>query len=185
MKNKKIFFLLILVLIIILISLYFIIKNFASKSDTNENTPYSEYTPEEEISTKQMRETTVSLYFVDSSNNIKSEGKLIDSALLLQNPYKQLIELLLSGPQDNNLINVFPENTKILDAKLENNCVILNFSNEFLNLKDETQKFNVINCILNTLKQLNEVNSIKILVNDNLCKGFEDRYNVSDNLQTN
>ena len=119
MKNKKIFFLLILVLIIILISLYFIIKNFNKKISTEENNSYSEYTPEEEISSKQLRETTISLYFVDSNNNIKSEGKLIDSATLVQNPYKQLIELLLSGPQNDELINVFPENTKILIVKLD------------------------------------------------------------------
>ena len=184
MKNKRLFFLLILVLIIILISLYFIIKNFKAKNSTDENNAYSEYTPQEEISSKQMRETTVSLYFVDSDNNIKSEGRLIDSANLLQNPYKQLIELLLSGTQNENLTSAFPENTKLLDAKLENNCVILNFSNEFLNFKDDNQKFNMINCALNTLKQLNEVNSVKILVEGNLCDGFDEFYDVVNQLQS-
>lgn len=184
MKNKKIFFLLILVLIIILISLYFIIKNFKAQNSTNENQSISEYTPEEEISSKQMRETTVTLYFVDSNNNIKSEGKLIDSANLLQNPYKQLIELLLSGPQSDGLINVFPENTKILDAKLNSNCVTLDFSEEFLNFKDDNQKFNMINCILNTLKQLNEVNSVKILVCGNLKDGFNETYSIISQLQS-
>jgi len=184
MKNKKIFFSLILVLIIILISLYFIIKNFKAQNSTNENQSISEYTPEEEISSKQMRETTVTLYFVDSNNNIKSEGKLIDSANLLQNPYKQLIELLLSGPQSDGLINVFPENTKILDAKLNSNCVTLDFSEEFLNFKDDNQKFNMINCILNTLKQLNEVNSVKILVCGNLKDGFNETYSIISQLQS-
>lgn len=180
MKNKRLFFLLILVLIIILISIYFIIKNFKAKNSIDENNTFSEYTPEEEISSKQMRETSVSLFFVDSDNNIKSEGKLIDSADLLQNPYKKLIELLLSGPQSTNLINIFPENTKILDAKLENNCVILNFSEEFLNFKDDGQKFNMINCVLNTLKQLNEVNSVKILVGGNSNDKFDEFYYVTN-----
>ena len=97
MKNKRIFFLLILVLVVILVSLYFVIKNFKAKNSANENFSLSEYTPEEEISSKQMRETTVNLFFVDNSGNIKSEGKIIDSAILLQNPYKQLVELLLAG----------------------------------------------------------------------------------------
>lgn len=179
MKNKKIFFLLILVLIIILISLYFIIKNFNKKIFTEENNSYSEYTPEEEISSKQLRETTISLYFVDSNNNIKSEGKLIDSATLVQNPYKQLIELLISGPQSENLVKVFPENTKILEAKLENSCVILNFSEELINYVDDNQKFNIINTILNTLTQLNEVNSIKILINNNQSDKFNEEYSLS------
>ena len=184
MKNKKIFFLLILVLIIILISLYFIIKNFKAKNSTNENQTLLEYTPEEEISSKQMRETTVTLFFVDTDGNIKSEGKLIDSATLLQNPYKQLIELLLAGPENDSLVTAFPENTKILDAKIDNGCVNLDFSEELLNFKDDTQKFNIINCILNTLKQLNEVNSIKILIGGNLNDGFEEQYNINNQLQS-
>lgn len=130
-----------------------------------------------------MRETTVTLYFIDSNNNIKSEGKLIDSVNLLQNPYKQLIELLLSGPQNDELINVFPENTKILDAKLNNNCVTLDFSEEFLNFKDDNQKFNMINCVLNTLKQLNEVSSVKILICGNLKDGFNETYSITSQLE--
>ena len=184
MKNKKIFFLLILVLVIILISLYWVIKNFKTQNSANENNSISEYTPEEEISSKQMRETTVTLFFVDTDGNIKSEGKLIDSATLLQNPYKQLIELLLAGPENDSLVTAFPENTKILDAKIDNGCVNLNFSEEFLNFKDDTQKFNIINCILNTLKQLNEVNSIKILIGGNLNDEFEEQYNINNQLQS-
>ena len=184
MKNKKMFFLLILVLVIILTSLYFIVKNFRAKNSTSGNNSFSEYTPEEEISSKQMRETTVTLFFVDTDGNIKSEGKLIDSATLLQNPYKQLIELLLAGPENDNLVTAFPENTKILDAKIDNGCVNLDFSEEFLNFKDDTQKFNIINCILNTLKQLNEVNSIKILIGGNLNDGFEEQYNINNQLQS-
>lgn len=178
MKNKRLLFLLIFVLIIILISIYFIIKNFKTKNSIDGDNTFSEYTPEEEISSKQMRETSVSLFFVDSDNNMKCEGKLIDSAELLQNPYKKLIELLLSGPQTNNLLNIFPENTKILDAELKNNCVVLNFSEEFLNYKDDNQKLNMINCVLNTLKQLNEVNSIKILIGGNLQNEFDEIYNL-------
>ena len=70
------------------------------------------------------------------------------------------------------------------DAKLENDCVILNFSNEFLNFKDDNQKFNMINCALNTLKQLNEVNSIKIVIEGNLCDGFDEFYDVASQLQS-
>ena len=60
----------------------------------------------------------------------------------------------------------------------------LNFSEELLNFKDDTQKFNVINCILNTLKQLNEVNSIKILINGNSNDCFNEEYNITNKLQS-
>lgn len=180
MKNKKTFILLILVLVIILFALYIIIKNFNNEThNSEENNLYSDYTPEEEISSTQMRETIVTLFFVDTTtNNLKSEGKLIDSISLLQNPYKQLIELLLKGPENTTLNSVFPENTQILDATFENNCVTLNFSSELLNYTDDTQKYNIINSILNTLTQLNEVNSFKIVINNEKCDNFNEEYSL-------
>ena len=114
-----------------------------------------------------------------TDNNIKSEGKHIDSAVLLQNPYKKLVELLLDGPQTENLTKPFPDNTKILDASIENNCVTLNFSEELLNYTDDTQKYNIINTTLNTLTGLNEVNSIKILINNSASEKFEEEYTLS------
>ena len=91
MKNKKILFLLICVLVIILVSLFFILKKFNTNQTVEENSIYNDYIPEEEISSEQMRETIVTLYFVNSNQDLKSEGKRIDSATLLENPYKTLI----------------------------------------------------------------------------------------------
>lgn len=179
MKNKKILFLLICILIIILVALFFIVKKFNSKNTSEENTSYNDYIPQEEISSEQMRETMVTLYFLDPEKNLKSEGKLIDSALLLENPYKLLVELLLAGPQTESLTNVFPANTQILDVSFENNCVTLNFSEDLLNLEEDNQKYDIINCLLNTLTQLNEVNSIKILVNNSSCEEFDEEYSLT------
>ena len=178
MKNKKILFLLILVLIIILTILFFIVKSFNSENQSSEK--IQEYTPAEEISEAQFRETTVSLYFLDkNSNTLKSEGKLIDSALLLQNPYKELINLLIKGPSNDNLSKVFPDNTQVLDAYIQNGCVTIDFSEEILNFENEEQQYNIINSILNTLTQLNEVNSIKILVNNEISNSFTEEYTKS------
>ncbi len=163
MKNKKLLFFLIFVLAIILILISFVVKKFDSNSSEN----IEEYTPEEEISDTQLRETVVTLYFLDkNSNTLKSEGKLIDSVLLLQNPYKELVNLLILGPNSENLSKVFPENTQILDAYIKNNCVTLDFSDEILNFENEDQKYNIINSILNTLSQLNEVNSVEFMINN-------------------
>lgn len=173
MKNKKFLFLLIFVLAIVVVLLFYIVKNFNS---TNKNIT-QEITPEEEISENQLRETVVTLYFLDkSSNTLKSEGKLIDSASLIQNPYKELVNLLIQGPKSQNLARVFPENTQILDAYIENNCVTLDFSEELLNFQNEDQKYNIINSVLNTLAQLNEVNSIKFLINNETNDAFSDTF---------
>ena len=173
MKNKKILFLLIAVLAIILVLIFFIVKKFNFEEVEN----IEEYTPEEEISESQLRETVVTLYFLDkNSNTLKSEGKLIDSLLLLQNPYKELVNLLISGPTSQNLSNVFPENTQILDAYIKNNCVTLDFSEELLNFENEDQKYNIVNSILNTLTQLNEVYSIEFLINNEKNDVFSDTF---------
>jgi len=173
MKNKKILFLFIIILAIILSLIFLIVKNF-NLENTEE---IEEYTPEEEISESQLRETIVTLYFLDqNTNTLKSEGKLVDSIILLQNPYKELVNLLLAGPSSQNMSNVFPENTQILDAYIKNNCVTLDFSEELLNFKDENQKYNIVNSILNTLAQLNEVNSIQILINNEKNDAFSDTF---------
>ena len=173
MKNKKFLFLLIFVLAIIVVLLFYIVKNFNStdKSITQE------IIPEEEISENQLRETIVTLFFLDKeSNTLKSEGKLIDSVSLIQNPYKELVNLLIQGPKSQNLASVFPENTQILDAYIKNNCVTLDFSEELLNFENEDQKYNIVNSILNTLAQLNEVNSIEFLINNEKSDVFSDTF---------
>ena len=175
MKNKKILFLLIIVLIIILVLLFFIVKSFNFENQTTEK--IQEYTPAEEISDTQLRETMVSLYFLDkTSNSLKSEGKIIDSALLLQNPYKELINLLIEGPSNDSLLKVFPDNTQVLDAYIQNGCVTIDFSEEILNFENEEQQYNIVNSILNTLTQLNEVSSIKILINNENSNYFKEEY---------
>lgn len=157
---KKRFFLILLIFIIIGIVIYFIFNHISI-------TKNNDYTPEEEISDSQSRETTITLYFLNPENNqLKSEGKNISTTELLKNPYKAIVQKLIEGPSNEKLQNVFPENTHLIDATLSNNCVMLNFSDELLNIKDDIQKYNIINSLLNSLTQLNEVNSIKILINN-------------------
>ena len=160
---KKKFVLLLFILILIVFLVYYIINHIT----ITKNDAYMNYTPAEEISDEQSRQTTVSLYFLNpETNQLKSEGKLLNTNELLKNPYKLIVEKLIEGPTDETLKKEFPENTKIIDANISNDCVILNFSEEILNYQDDTQKYNIINSLLNTLTQLNEVNAIKILVNN-------------------
>lgn len=173
-KTKKIIF--ILIMLIIIGGIIFICIKNKDKKQTAIGEGL-EYTPQEEISDTQMRQTSINLYYLNSSTKeLKSETKSVDAKLLIENPYKKIVELLIEGPKSEGLTNVFPENAKILDAKIENNCVTLNFSEEISNFKDDVQKYNIINSILNSLSQLNEVNSVKILVNNKEDKNFNEEY---------
>lgn len=171
-KNKNL--IIIISVIIVCLILGSIFMNYQKNEDTDS---LIEYTPEEEISDEQMRNTIVSLYFLDSSSNsIKSEGRLIDSIELVKNPYKTLIQLLIDGPKTDGLLSVIPENTQIIDAYIENSNVTLNFSTEILSYSDDTQKYNIINSILSTLSELNEVNSFNIIINGEFNENFSDTY---------
>jgi len=172
--NKK---LLIIICTLITIGIIvFIIINFKGK-EKNILSEITEYTPQEEISDAQMRETKIILYFLNKeTKELKSEAKLINASELLDNPYKKIVELLIEGPNSIDLGNVFPENTRVLDAKIEKRCVTLNFSEELSNFKDDVQKYNIINSILNSLTALNEVDSIKIFINNQANNNFDEEY---------
>ena len=177
MKNKKILILLILVLILIISSLYFIVKKFNSNDNQNSQENVLDYTPQEEINLKALRQTTVNLYFIENeTGNLKCESKLIDSAELVSNPYRKIVELLLQGPSNTNLSSPFPENTTILDVFILNHCVTIDFSDDLLMFKDENQKLNMVNSLLNSLTELNEVKSIKILINNEIHDEFKEEY---------
>ena len=176
MKNKKIILLFIILLICIFVIGFFAIKYVKNmKEDEIEE----EYTPEEEISEEQLRETIVSLYFPDKETNmLKPEARLVNVKELIQSPYNMLVELLIGGPKNEKLTSIIPENTKLISSSLEGECLTLDFSSELLNYnkEDSKQKENLINSIVNTVTELNEVNKVKILINGEVNEDFNDEY---------
>ncbi len=165
MKKKKNKIIIFVVLLTILLGAYFVASYFFDKTQ-NKKQEYEEYTPQEEISEEQYRETIVNLYFLNKdSKEIMAEAIAIDARTLASNPYKKLIELLLEGPKNEKLERVLPDGTTVYDAGIEADCVIINFSKEILNFgEDEKLKNNIINSIYQTLTELTEVNSIRFLV---------------------
>ena len=109
-------------------------------------------------------------------NELENEIRVINANILLKEPEKQLINYLIKGPQNNNLQKLIPDGTRLNEIKIEKNCAIINFSNEILNYKDENEKLKIINSIVNTLTNLKEINSIKILVNGSENENFSDEY---------
>lgn len=176
MKNKKIVLLFLILLIIIFVVGFFSIKFVKNKK---ENEMQNEYVPEEEISDEQFRETIVSLYFPDKETNmLKPEARLVNVKELMQSPYNVLVELLINGPKNEKLYGIIPENTKLLNSSLEGECLILDFSEELLNYDKENAKTkdNLINSIVNTVTELNEVNKVKILISGQTNEEFKDEY---------
>lgn len=164
----------IITLLIVGIGVFFIFRNIEIKKIENE---YQDYIPQEEISDEQSRQTKVLLYFENIENGqLEIETKIIDANLLIENPEKKLIEYLIKGPQNDKLKKLIPDGTILNDVKIENGCAIINFSNEFLDYENEENKLKIINSIVNTLTNLKEINSIKILINGKENENLLDEY---------
>ncbi len=175
MKNKKIIILFTILFLIIVIGGYFILNQI--KKDKEET--MQDYTPQEEITDEQFRQTIVSLYFLDKENNqISPEARLVDIKEMINLPYEKLINLLIEGPKNEKLKSVIPDQTKILKTYTEGDCLTIDFSQEFLNYDktDPNQKQFLIDSIVDTVTELTEINQVKILIQGAENQEFKEIY---------
>ena len=172
MKRKRL--IAIITFLLILMLAFFVYKNISIEKKKDE---YQDYTPQEEISEEQSRQTKVTLYFENiDTGELETEIKVMDANILINNPEEELINLLIKGPQSSNLKKLIPEGTVLHDIKIEKSCAIINVSNEFLNYENEENKLKIINSIVNTLTNLKEINSVKFLINGEQNEKLPDIY---------
>ena len=176
MKNKKILmFIKIIICLIILGSLgYFIYSHFSFQKNQNN---ISEYTPQEEITDEQIRQTIIRLYYLNKeTNDIAYEDKIVDSKKLINNPYEYIIYLLLSEPKSQELTSIIPKNVKLNNVNLNDGILYIDFSKEFIdgqNLGKEQENL-IIKSIVYTLTELTEINKIKINIEGNENSEYPD-----------
>ena len=179
--NKKILIIFTVLLIIILTGGYLIIDYFKTHQ---EETIVEEYTPEEEITEEQNRQTIVSLYFLEKeTNELVPEARLVDIKEIMNTPYDKLVNMLIEGPKNEKYTKLIPDNTKLNKTYKEKDMVYLDFSSEFLsyNKEDTSVKQNIIDSLVKTLTQLTEVNSIKILIDGEENEEFNEVYSLNVN----
>ena len=171
MKLKKI---LLYVGIILGVALVIYLGWLVMVNKNSEKNEVQEIIPEEEISNVQLRQTIITLYFMEKqTGELQPEARQIDARLLLENPYQVLINMLIEGPKNEQLMGLFPDGTKVNNVEIKEGIVYIDFSKEFINEQKlgEEQEKKIINSILKTLLELSEVNGIKILVDgeENMC----------------
>ena len=174
-KKKIIVFIAITILIILIGFILFSGLNLKSNNSSNK---IAEYTPQEELSENDIRKTIVSIYFKNiETNTLVPESICIDVKELADNPYMKLLNILSSGPSSDKLESPIPEGTTINNVYLKGNTVFVDFSKEFIsNAPNGVEEEGLlIYSIVNTLTELNEVNSVKILIDgkENMC--FNDK----------
>lgn len=172
MTKKKIFIGIFISIAMIGLVYMIVIQMISRKNEMLMN----EYVPEIEISDKELRKTLVTLYFVNAHEKLQKEERMIDSKELLRNPYIALVGMLIEGPTNSDLVSVIPKGTRIIDATLNKKCVTLNLSKEFLDDEnmDTFLRGKMIHMIVNTLTELNEVQSVKFLIEGKVVEGFEE-----------
>lgn len=164
MKIKKILMYIGIILALALVVVLGFLVNINKNAEKNN----LEITPEEEISSDQLRQTIITLYFMDKeTGELEPEARQIDARMLLQNPYKVLVDMLIEGPKNEQLVGLIPEKTKLNNVELEKDIVCIDFSDDFIkeqNLGEKQEKL-MVDSIMKTLIELSEVNGIKILIN--------------------
>jgi spore germination protein GerM len=137
----------------------------------------NEYTPAEEISEEQERQTKIKLYYENiETGKLEAEERLIDVGVIEKRPYETLIGFLMENPENEKLKKIIPEGTKINSVLLKDNIVVIDFSKEFTeNINLGAQKEgNIVYSIVNTLTSLIEVDGVRILVEGAENKAFAD-----------
>lgn len=171
MKGK--IFLCVLLIAVLAIVAFFVVQSFTKEEEIE----FTEYTPQEEISGEQERKTLVTLYFQNKETKmLMPEARLIDVKLLIENPYATLINLLLEGPKNEKLQSVIPKGTKLNGVTVKGDMAIVDFSTEFI--KDiklgAEEESKIVYSVVNTLVELTEIDSVKILIDGHEGTAFDD-----------
>ncbi len=175
--KKKEFILVIVVLvgITLLVGGFLFFRNVKNKQ---EGKITEEYTPQEEISQEQLRQTMITLYYQNrETKEIMPEVRKVDVSVLSKTPYEYLLSQLLEGPKNEKLEKVLPEGAKLNKIELQGDVLVIDFSKEFITNakqgKEEEEK--IITSIVHTVTELNEVNGIKIVIEGEEGSEFQDK----------
>ncbi len=156
-----------ILLVVILLVFLFLFKNISfEKVNENQNLNTNEISqneiePAEELDSNDENLSEIQLFFKDKTSNILTpEIRKIPAKELIDDPYTYVLEELLKGPNDENLVQTIPENTKLNGVNFEKGIVTIDLSKDFLNFNGT----DAIDAIKQTLNQFNEINEIKFLI---------------------
>jgi len=179
MAKKKWIYIVLVLLFCIIIGIV-IFKNIDIVDTKNENeVVINDYVPEEEISDEQNRLTIVTLYFVNpASGELIPEARKLDAKELLENPYEKVINFLIEGSVNEQIGKTIPEGTTLNSVSLNGEELTIDLNENFIKDKDvKSAEFsNIVDSIVNTCLEFNDVSSVKFLVNGESVSGLDKSY---------
>ena len=110
------------------------------------------------------------IFLVDNKNYVARTSFVKNSSETIEQT-KEIIEALTKNTKKSSYIRdgfkpIIPDGTKILDLKLEENILTINFSKEFLNI-NESDEEKMIEAIIYSLTEIKDVKKISIFVEGN------------------
>lgn len=110
------------------------------------------------------------IFLVDNKDYVARTSIVKNSSETIEQT-KEIIEALTKNTKKSNYIRdgfkpIIPDGTKILDLKLEENILTINFSKEFLNI-NESDEGKMIEAIIYSLTEIKDVKKISIFVEGN------------------
>lgn len=176
MKKKDAMIIVIcLIVITLIVGGFLLYKNLKKQKMEQE---LQDYTPQEEISEEQLRQTIITLYFQNKeTKELMPEARKIDVSLLAKDPYQYLIQSLIEGPKNETMEKIMPEGTKLNGTELKGNVLWVNFSKEFIDNapEGEQEEKRIIQSIVYTVTELNEVDAVRILIDGQENLAFSDQ----------
>lgn len=127
--------------------------------------PSSDVTIKEHLS--YIKKDEMPIFLLDNSNYV-ARTSIVKSSETINEQIKEIIETLTINSKKSTYIRdgfkpIIPENTKIIDLKLDNEILTINFSKEFLTV-NETNEEPMLEALIYSLTELKEIKKIKILV---------------------
>lgn len=139
--------------------------------------------PEKAEEIEEIEEEEYILYYMEvtaTSFQLGEEKRKFEST---PNP-RELIDALLQGPEDDMLDRVIPEETELLEVKMENGQAYVDFSAEIAEASYGSEVEAVlVNSLVQTLTQLEEVDTVQILVEGEIVDSLGGHISISKPLQ--
>ncbi len=130
--------------------------------------------PNNDVSIKEhlsyIKNDEMPIFLIDDKDYV-ARTSIVKSSKNINDQIKEIIETLTINSQKSNYIRdgfkpIIPKDTKVLDLKLDNEILTINFSKEFLNVSKENED-KMIEALIYSLTEIKEIKKIKILVENN------------------
>ena len=118
------------------------------------------------------------LYFKgNEAMKLEKEYRNVSMKRNAENMAKTVVEELLKGPTNEELHSLIPVDTKLLNIESQENTVILDLSNEFIEKQEgESNALLAIYSIVNSLTEITEIEQVKFLINGKEMERFNDYF---------